>query len=276
LLAVYLGQKADQNTIHGITAILSALLGKDEEFTTAKTRGLITSLVNGGILERERERVISSTKVSFHTISPLGYIVLLYVLTSYILKIDPTSVDWDNKKYQEYSDSEENMVFFTIDSLLVQNTILKRILNSLRTGKDPRKIRLTKPLTFPVTKVFSGSSGNNVFKVYEELIWDYLHFHTGLTRNELSAEIDTPIGSIINKLTGFLMIEESWGKTKRYRLSIQGVFMLPIFALLIKGLSVDKSIFGSFHLSRLEEEDNFWISLTKLGHEFFKTIFRIG
>ena len=69
LLAVYIGQKADKNTIQGITDILSCLLGKDEEFTTAKTRGLITSLVNGGILERERERVISSTKVSFHSIT---------------------------------------------------------------------------------------------------------------------------------------------------------------------------------------------------------------
>ncbi|MHA2156001.1 MAG: hypothetical protein ACXABU_11725 [Candidatus Hodarchaeales archaeon] len=93
LIAVYLGQKADQNTIQGITDILSSLLGKHEQFTTTKTRGLITSLVNGGILEREREKVISSTKVSFHSISSLGYVVLTYVLLTYVVRIDPASIE---------------------------------------------------------------------------------------------------------------------------------------------------------------------------------------
>ncbi len=276
LLAVYLGQKADQNTIQGITDILSSLLGKDEQFTTAKTRGLITSLVNGGILEREREKVISSTKVSFHSISPLGYIVLLYVLQTYIIKIDPASINWDTTRFQDYADSEEKMLYYTIDALLIQEPKINRILTSLRSGKDPKKIRLSKPLNIPLEKLFSGKTGNTVFKIMEELIWDYLHSNTGLSKSTLDQTSDSSISSPLKKLSTFLMVEENWGKERRFRLSIHGIFLLPVFALLIKHFSVDKSIFPSLKLSRLEKDENYWIALTKLGNSFFKTVYRIS
>lgn len=277
LIAVYLGQKGDKNSIRGITDILSCLLGKEEEYTTAKTRGLITSLVNGGILERERERVISSTKVSFHSISPLGYIVLVYALVAYVLRSDPSLIAWDNAKFQDYTDSEDKFVLFILNTLLLHNPSTKRILTSLQSGKEPKKIKLSKPLTFPVNKIFSGKSGNNIFKLLEELIWDNLRFNVGLTKEELGKDFSGPIGGYMNKLSTFLMTEETWGeKAKRYRLSIRGIFLLPVFALLIKSLSVDKSIFQSLIISKLTEEDNFWIRFTQLGHSFFENLFRIS
>ena len=275
LLAVYIGQKADKNTIQGITDILSCLLGKDEEFTTAKTRGMITSLVNGGILERERERVISSTKVSFHSISPLGYIVLVYVLLTYVLRSDPSLIPWDSAKFRDYADSEDKLVFFIINTLLSQISTTNRILTSIQAGKEPRKIKLSKPLTFPMNKIFSGKSGNNVFKILEELIWDYLKYNVGLTKKELAKDFSAPIGGYLNKLSTFLMTEEKWGKISRFKLSIRGVFLLPIFALLIKSLSVDKSIFQSLIITKLDEDDNLWIRFTQLGHSFFENLFRI-
>ncbi|MHA2109111.1 MAG: hypothetical protein ACW99R_15510 [Candidatus Hodarchaeales archaeon] len=278
LIAVYLGQKADQNTIQGITDILSSLLGKHEQFTTTKTRGLITSLVNGGILEREREKVISSTKVSFHSISSLGYIVLTYVLLTYVVRIDPASIEWDTKRFQDYADSEEKMILFTIDTLIAQEPTLKRVYTSLRTGKDPSKIKLSKSLIIPVTKVFSGNTGYRVFKIFEELIWDYLHYNTGFTKLglEQSTEIPTALTGSLKKLDGLFLQQENWAKERRYRLSVQGIFILPIFALLIKHFSIDKSLFPTLKLSRLEKDENYWISLTKLGHSFFKTVYRIS
>ena len=129
-----------------------------------------------------------------------------------------------------------------------------------------------------MVKVFTGKTGNTSFKIFEELIWDYLHYNTGLNRStiENTTEISTPISSSLNKLSGFLMVEENWGKEKRFRLSIQGIFLLPIFALLIKHFSVDKSLFPSLKLSRLKKDENYWISLTKLGQAFFKTVYRIS
>jgi hypothetical protein len=251
LIAVYLGQKADQNTIQGITDILSSLLGKHEQFTTTKTRGLITSLVNGGILEREREKVISSTKVSFHSISSLGYIVLTYVLLTYVVRIDPASIEWDTKRFQDYADSEEKMILFTIDTLIAQEPTLKRVYTSLRTGKDPSKIKLSKSL---------------------------IHYNTGFTKLglEQSTEIPTALTGSLKKLDGLFLQQENWAKERRYRLSVQGIFILPIFALLIKHFSIDKSLFPTLKLSRLEKDENYWISLTKLGHSFFKTVYRIS
>ena len=276
LIAVYLGQKADQNTIQGITGILSCLLGKNEQFTTAKTRGLITSMVNGDILEREREKVISSIKVSFHTISPLGYRILLYTLLTYVIPVDPLAIEWDKTKFQDYADSEEKLIFFIIDTLLKIDPQITRVLNSLREGKKPERIKLTKPVSFSLIKTFSGKTGYTVFRVLEDLIWDNLNLNLGLTKSEIQLSIDVPVGSALNKLSGYLMVEEAWGKSKRYRLSIRGISLLPVLALLIKELSVDKSLFQSMVIPRLKEEDDFWHSFTQLGHEFFKTIFRIS
>ena len=112
LLAVYLGQRGDQNTIQGITGIYSALLGKGEEATTAKVRGLITALVNNKLLERERERMISKTKVSFHQISPLGEIALLYVTA--FLTDNPAEIKIDQSQFTSYmaGDSEFKLARF--------------------------------------------------------------------------------------------------------------------------------------------------------------------
>jgi hypothetical protein len=127
-----------------------------------------------------------------------------------------------------------------------------------------------------VHKVFSGKTGNDVFKLFEELIWDHLHFNAGLRKEHLARELNTKsIGSHLNKLSGFLMVEEKWGKTSRYRLSLQGIFLLPIFSLLIKNFSIDKSIFPPLYLSKLDEDENLWFAFIKLGRNFFKSVYQI-
>jgi hypothetical protein len=125
-------------------------------------------------------------------------------------------------------------------------------------------------------KVFSGKTGNTAFRILEDLIWDNLNLNLGLSKSEAQTSVSVSIGSALSKLSEFLMAEESWGKAKRYRLSIRGICLLPVFALLIKQLSVDKSLFQSMILRRLKEEDQFWHSFTELGRQFFKTIFRIS
>ena len=189
---------------------------------------------------------------------------------------DPTKVEWNISRFQRYADSEQKLILFIIDTLLDKNPVLKRVLSSLRTGKAPDKIRLAKPVAFSVEKAFSGKTGNNVFKIYEELIWDYLHLNSGLTKADITSELkSTAIGSYLNRLSSFLMVEEKWGKTIRYRISYQGILLLPIFSLLIKHFSVDKSIFPPLQLSRLEDNENLWFAFTKLGHSFFKSVYHI-
>ncbi|MFX0152104.1 MAG: hypothetical protein ACFFAJ_15050 [Candidatus Hodarchaeota archaeon] len=273
LIAVYLGQRVDQNTIQGITDIFSILFGTEKKVTTAKVRGLITSLVNVNILDRERERIISSTKVSFHTISPLGHIALLYVLLTYVIH-NPLEIEIDQHRFTEImsEDSEEKLVWFLINSALPSDKVIYRIFESLQKGRDLKKIR-GKPLVFNVTKTFSGK--DIAFKIYEELIWDYLNLNLGLSRNEITDHFEgTSVGSYLNKLEPFVL-DETLAKVKYYRLSTRGILILPILALMIKELSIDKSIFHSILTTRIDPEDKPWVILTRQARDFFKNMYRL-
>ncbi|UCG03168.1 MAG: hypothetical protein JSW11_04095 [Candidatus Heimdallarchaeota archaeon] len=276
LIAVYLGQRADQNTVQGITDIFSALLGKEATATPAKVRGLITSLVNVGILERERVKMISSTKVSFHSISPLGLIALLYVLIMYLIKDPMHGVEWENLMFVGYisSDREENLVRFLNNSIIESNRTTERFWTSLKSGKEPKKIRMSKPLDLDIIKTFSGKGGINTFKILEELMWDHLNLNTGLSQNEIASHFEGSITSNLNRLAPFALVEQL-EKTKYYRLSSLGVLILPVFALMIKALSVDQSIFQSMLTKKVTSEDHPWIVLIRQARLFFKNLYQI-
>lgn len=276
LIAVYLGQRADQNTIQGIREIFSTLLGKETTATPAKVRGLITSLVKVGILERERVKMISSTQVSFHSISPLGLIALLYVLIVYIIKDPMHGVEWDGLMFVGYmsGDREENLVRFLNNSIIKSNKITEKFWSSLKSGKEPKKIRMSKPLDLDITKAFSGKGGINTFKILEELMWDHLNLNTGISRDEIASHFEGSITSNLNKLAP-LALEEQLDKAKYYRLSSLGVFILPVLALMIKQLSVDQSIFQSILTKDVNTEENPWIVLIRQARLFFKNLYRI-
>lgn len=276
LLAVYLGQRADQNTVQGITDIFSALLGKDTSATPARVRGLITSLVNVGILERERVKMISTTQVSFHSISPLGLIALLYVLIMYLIKDPMHGVEWENLMFVGYisSDREENLVRFLNNSIIESNRITEKFWTSLKSGKEPRKIRMSKPLELDIIKTFSGKGGINTFKILEELMWDHLNLNTGLSQDEIASHFEGSITSNLNRLAPFALMEQL-DKTKYYRLSSLGVFILPVLALMIKELSVDQSIFQSILTKNVNTEDHPWVVLIRQARLFFKNLYQI-
>lgn len=276
LLAVYLGQRADQNTVQGITDIFSALLGKEETATPAKVRGQITSLVKVGILERERVKMISSTQVSFHSISPLGLIALLYVLVVYLIKNPMHGVEWDNLMFVGYmsGDREDNLIRFLNNSAIESNRITEKFWSSLKSGREPKKIRMSKPLMLDITKTFSGKGGTNTFKILEELIEDYLNLNIGLSQEKIASHFEGPIGSNLNKLAPYVSVQQL-GKTKYYRLSTLGVFILPILALLIKQLSVDQSIFQPILTKKIDTTDDPWIVLTRQARLFFKNLYSL-
>ncbi len=276
LIAVYLGQRADQNTVQGITDIFSALLGKEDKATPAKVRGLITSLVNVGILERERVKMISSTKVSFHSISHLGLIALLYVLTVFLVKNPMHGIKWDNLMFIGYisGDREENLVKFLNNSAIENHRITERFWISLKSGREPKKIRMSKPLTLDIVKPFSGKGGKNSFRILEELIDDYLNQNIGHSREEITSHFESPIGSNLNKLAPFVS-EEQLGRTKIYRLSALGIYILPILALMIKQLSIDQSIFQPILTKQVDSEEHPWLVLMRQARLFFRNLYHL-
>ncbi len=274
LMAVYLGQKADQNTIQGITDIYSVLLGKDVQPTASKVRGIITTLVNSKLIERERERMISSTKVSFHQISPLGEISLLYVI--FFLVNNPAEIKWDKLQFTSYmaGNSEFKLARYIVNSALKSDKQTYKILKSLKDGIDPNKLRTSKPVPLNIPKIFSGKGGFNSFKILEELIWDYLHLNVGVSRTKIENHFESAIGSNINRLTP-LIHEETIGKSKYYKLSTFGIFILPILALLIRFFSVDNSILPSLLTKNFNSDKNSWIILVEQAKLFFISLYKL-
>ncbi|MFW9779905.1 MAG: hypothetical protein ACFFE8_13700 [Candidatus Heimdallarchaeota archaeon] len=277
LIAIYLGQRADQNTIKGITEIYTALLGRPQGITTARVRGYITSMVNVDILEREREQIISSTKVSFHTISPLGELALLYILVTFVTP-DPLQIEWDLERFKEKLSmpdnitNEESVIRFLVDTMISNEKILDKVLSDLLTGKDPEKIR-TKQLIFETPKTFSGKS--LAFKIFEDLIWDYLSLGTGFSKKALAARFKgTSVGGSLNKLSPYI-IEETYGKLRYYRISLLGIYILPILAFIIRRLSIERSVLPSILSSRIDIEKNPWLSLVEQAKKFFKTLYTL-
>ncbi len=275
LVAVYLGQRADQNTIQGITDLYIALLGKGKTATPAKIRGLITTLVTNRLLERERERMISKTKVSFHQISPLGEITLLYV--SIFLINNPAELNLDKLQFMSYmaGDSEFKLTRYIINAILKENPQTKRILTSLRDEKDPDKIRAGKSVIISIPKIFSGKNGYNTFKILEELIWDYLHEDIGISRDEIDSHFDVPIGSNLNKLAVF-MNEQVLGKAKYYKISTLGIFLLPVIALLIKQFSFDTTILPTLLTTDVDSDKNAWFVLIEQAKAFFRALYNLS
>ncbi|MFX0015694.1 MAG: hypothetical protein ACFFB2_12230 [Promethearchaeota archaeon] len=276
LIAVYLGQRADQNTVQGITDIFSALLGKETEATPAKVRRLITYLINVNILERESVKMISSTKVSFHSISHLGLIALLYILIMYIIKDPMHGVEWDKLMFVGYisGDREDNLVRFLNNSLIESNKITEKFWTSLKSGKEPKTIRMSKPLDLDINKTFSGKGGIDTFKILEEILWDHLNLNIGISKDDIASHFESSITSNLNKLSPLILVEQL-DKTQFYRLSSLGVFILPVIALMIKQLSIDQSIFQSFLTKNVNTEEHPWVVLIRQARLFFKNLYRI-
>ena len=185
-------------------------------------------------------------------------------------------INWDNLMFvgNISGDREDNLVRFLNNSAIESHKITEKFWTSLKIGKEPKKIRMSKPLPLEIVKTFSGKTGKTTFKILEDLIDDYLTLNMGLSQVELASHFESPIGSNLNKLAPFSLMEQL-GKTKYYRLSTLGVFILPILALMIKQLSVDQSIFQPILTKNANKEDNPWIVLTRQARNFFENLYRL-
>lgn len=269
LLSVYLGQKIDQNTIQGITKLFQILSG-NKEATSAKVRGIITSLVNSDLLEREQERMISKTKVSFHQVSLLGENAILFILCVYLVE-NPLVVEWDSLSFISYmaGDSELKLVNFLINSLLQSNKQTGRVLEAFKSGKDPLKTRTSKALDLNITRTFRGKTGLITLKILEEIIWNYLNCELGISYTDLVGKFpESSITSNLKNLKPFI-IEEEIGNEKYYFLSTQGILILPILAFLIKQLSIERTMLPSLLNKDVSKELNVWKVLVEQARHFF-------
>ena len=240
LVSVCVGQRTDSNTIAGILEIYNKLKG--EEATPSKIRGYLTSFVNTGLIDRETEKLMGSTKVGFHQITTLGLIGVLYICFNVI--DNPTELTWDQLTFiQSLNKTEESFIQYLADIFVKELKSPAKIISMVTSGSNLNKLKIN-PQDL---KINLNLGKDNTFKVFEELLVNFLEVRPGLTKVEIENSLNgEPVGKYFNKLTG-LVTDEKLGKINYYNLSTKGVMLLPIIAMFIRELSLDKSLIESIN-----------------------------
>ncbi len=268
LLSVYVGQRTDSNTVAGILEIYNKLKG--EEATAGKLRGYLTAFVNTGLIDKETERLMGNTKVGFHQITTLGLVGVLYICFNII--DNPSEINVHSTSFKEQLMKEEDIFIQFLTDLFVQE--LKspaKIINMVNSGSNLQKLKIK-----PQDLTMSSSLGkDNTFKVFEELLFNFLQLNPGLTKSELEDELQgESVGKYFNRL-GNLVLEEKLGKSSYFSLSTKGLMLLPIIAMFIRELSLDKTLIDSVKITNFKDNSNYWMVLIQKSITNFRKLFRI-
>lgn len=268
LISVYIGQRTDSNTIAGILEIYNKLKG--EEATPGKLRSYLTAFVNTGLIDRETEKLMGSTKVGFHQITTLGMIGVMYLCFNVL--DNPIEISWDINSFKEALQKDEPLfIQYLTDTFVKELKSPAKIINMVTGGSNLQKLKI-KPQEMSIT---SNLGKDNTFKVLEEFIVNYLQARVAVSKNDLENEMEgESVTKYFNRL-GNLVLEEKLGKSSYYSLSTKGTMLLPILAMFIRELSLDKGLIESVKSVVIQEDINPWILLTKRSITVFKKLFRI-
>lgn len=268
LISVYIGQKTDSNTIKGILEIYNKLKG--EIITPGKLRGYLTAFVNVGLIERETEKVIGTTKVSYHQITNLGVIGVLYLCFNLI--DNPNELDWNIIQFKEQiGNDEKKFTRYLTDTFVLSLKSPAKVINLVTSGSNLTKLKI-----IPLDATLSISlSKDKTFKVFEELLFNFLQFQPGLSKNKIEDSLEgEKLNKYIKRLSD-LMTEEKIGKISYYLISNKGLFLLPIIILFIRELSLDKTILEPLVSITIDDNIEPWFALTKRSILLFKKLFSI-
>jgi hypothetical protein len=268
LLSVYIGQRTDSNTIVGILEIYNKLKG--EEVTPGKLRSYLTSFVNTGLIERETEKLMGTTKVGFHQITTLGMIGVLYLCFDVI--DNPSEISWDSNSFKEHLNKDENsFIQYLTDNFVKELKSPAKIISMVTSGSNLNKLKIN-PQELNITLSLGK---DNTFKVFEELLFNFLQVKPSLSKSAIENSLQgESVGKYFNKL-GKLIIEEKIGKTSYYLLSTKGTMLLPIIAMFIRELSLDKSLIESVKSAIVNSDENPWMALVRKSILSFRKLFRI-
>ena len=268
LLSVYVGQRTDSNTVAGILDIYNKLKG--EEATAGKLRSYLNTFVNTGLIDKETEKLLGSTKVGFHQITTLGLIGVIYICFNTIDNL--AEINWDMNSFQEFLKKEESFfIQFLTDTMILELKSPAKIINMVNSGSNLQKLKI-KPQELTINLSLGK---DNTFKVFEEILFCFLNIKPGLTKTEIENILQgESAGKYFNKL-GDLIHDEKIGKTNYYSLSTKGVMLLPVIAMFIRELSFDKTLIDSIKPGTFQENTNPWITLSKKGINNFRKLFKI-
>lgn len=272
LLAVYLGQCSDDNSVSRILLFFNKLM--DQQATPARLKRNITQLVDAGLIDREQEKMLGTVKVSFHQLLPLGEISLVYFLFHYLINDPFDSFNIDQEKFKELLRAEDirKLILKLVNLALQDNKSLKKYFISAKETKNIEKMKFN-PIEVETSSILSSKTGKN-FKIFESLLEDYLDLSMGLTSQELENKALKITKTIENSLE-YLVCADKIGKSNYYRLDRKGIAMLPLLLLMMRQLAEEPELFFTKKdfLFCPREFENSWIVLVKNSKKILKKIY---
>ena len=176
-----------------------------------------------------------------------------------------------NSFQESLKKEESSFIQFLTDTMILELKSPAKIINMVNSGSNLQKLKI-KPQELSINLSLGK---DNTFKVFEELLFNFLNLKPGLTKTEIEEALQgESAGKYFNKL-GNLIHDEKIGKTDYYSLSTNGIMLLPVIAMFIRELSLDKSLIDSIKPVTVKENSNVWMTLSINGIKNFKKLFRI-
>lgn len=272
LLAVYLGQCSDDNSVSRILVFFNNLM--EHIATPAKLKRNITQLVDAGLVGREQEKMLGTVKVSFHQLLPLGEISLLYFLFHYLIDDPFETFNLEKEEFIEIIEDYDirKLILKLINTSLLNSKILKKYFTSAKETKNIEKMKFN-PLGDEFSTRLSSKTGKN-FKIFESLLEDYLDLSMGKTSQDLNS-LSLKMSKTIENSLEYLICVDKLGKSNYYRLDRKGIAMLPLLLLMMRQLAEDPDLFFTMKDFLFYPRDfhNSWIVLVKNSKQILKQLY---
>lgn len=274
LLAVMLAQLSDDNSVSRILLLYNELIG--QETTSGKLKRLIEALIEQGLVEREQEKMLGTVKVSFHRILPLGELAAFYFIMVFILDDPFQELEIDIERFQEImkNHDSEGLVSLFLRASMQSNKILRKYYSACRETKNLERMKLN-PLEAVISSVLGGKTGTS-FKLFEELLSDYLQTAVGLTRKELTSSLETNVTKTMVEALNPLIQANQLGKTAYYRLDRKGIAVLPLLVMLVRELAADPELIKDYDFFFCPSEvENAWSVMVRNARAIFNQLYLV-
>ncbi|MHA1449414.1 MAG: hypothetical protein ACTSP4_08345 [Candidatus Hodarchaeales archaeon] len=272
LLAVYFAQLSDDNSVARILLLYNKLSG--QETTSGKLRRNLTALYEANLIEREEEKMLGTVKVSFHRILPLGEIAILYFFAIFVLNDLFTDFKTEVFTFKETMARQDTLELarLFLRECMDKDKTLRKYYSACKEGKNIERMKLN-PIEAKIEPVLGGKQGFT-FKIFEELLSDYLQTSAGKTKQEMAEKLERNVTPATVKSVRNLVITGKLGKITYYRLARKGIAVLPILLLLIRELSVDPEVIEARKLFFYPRKmDNPWKVMTSNAKSIFHSIY---
>lgn len=270
LLSTYLGtKKMDMNTIQGISIIANKL--SPQELTIGNVRSTLNRFVEAGLLEREREKMMGTRQVSFHSLTDVGMAAIVHLGLVYWgfgkKNIDEMTLR-DALRQPNPASVAEVIIRPGIEEIKACRTILRKY----KTMKSFEKAKVADSIETDIIKPVLYDKNMIRLRIYEIMLEESFDAGIGYNLDELAKILGEKVTRApLNAL--FPLVEPSGDpKDKTYCLSRTGRVGSIGYAMFIVALGLVWNTAPFFGTPNLGESSI--RALTRNSYKIFQEVLR--